>query len=213
MNKKIMAVLIMIAVVATTGTFAYWASNVEGTSEQAMGTLNIGSAESVDTTFDLSNTYNSGGLLVPLGQLVNSNEGAVEEINISYDVAWNEDEAVSQLDGTYTVGQINVSHVVAITVDGEVLDAKKYANIYDLITVTDSQDNPSELILDEAAKTFGFTVTMDEPADQAEYNLIANASISITFTYDIYDSQIQTTDNNAVWNEDQGTSQEFFFLG
>jgi len=45
LRKKTIALLITLSLVLTVGTFAYWASNVEGTSEQATGTLEIGSGD------------------------------------------------------------------------------------------------------------------------------------------------------------------------
>jgi hypothetical protein len=35
---------------------------------------------------------------------------------------------------------------------------------------------------------------LDEPADQAEYNLIANAEIAVTFSYSISTDAIAATD-------------------
>jgi len=66
LRKKTIALLITLSLVLTVGTFAYWASNVEGTSEQATGTLEIGSGDKVETKFNLTNDLNSGGLLVPV---------------------------------------------------------------------------------------------------------------------------------------------------
>lgn len=195
-RKRVIALLLMLAFVLTTGTFAYWATAVEGTSQEAIGTLTIGSGDNVETTFSLTNELNSGGYLVPADQVENSNKGAVGAIDLSFDVQWLEDEDTSQLAGTNSVGEIKVSHEVVITLDGKDLDAEAYANIYELVNVLYNENNASKLTLDAEAETFAFQVTLDEPADQAEYNMIANAEISITFSYDIDDSAIVTADNN-----------------
>jgi len=193
-SKRIIALLIMISLVLTSGTFAYWASFVEGTSNDATGTLTVGSGNSVATRFDLTNELNSGGLLVPVGQLVNSNEGVVEAIDLSFDVQWVENEEVTQMLGVGAVGQINVQDEVVIVLDGVVLNRELYSNIYALIHVSYNEANATELTLDAEAVTFGFQITMDEPADQAEYNLIANAEVSVTFTYTITANNIVATD-------------------
>jgi hypothetical protein len=194
LRKRLIALLIMLSLVTSTGTFAYWASTVTGTETTSNGTLTIGSGESVDTTFEITNELNSGGLLVPVTHAVNSNAGAVEAINLSYDVQWLEDEAVSQIDGTTSVADITVVDNVVITLGETVLDATEYANIYALINVAYNDANASKLTLDAAAQTFAVQITMDEPANQAEYDLIANAKISITFTFTIDSSDIVTTD-------------------
>ena len=194
LRKKAVALLITLSLVLSAGTFAYWASNVEGTSEQATGTLEVGSGDIVETRFDLTNELNSGGLLVPVGQAVNSYEGAVEAIDLSFAVEWVEDEKTTQVLGTESVGQIEVGHELEITIDGKVLDQEEYANIYDLLNVEYNKGNASELTLDASASTFAFQITLDEPTDQEEYNLIANAEISITFSYEITTDAIETTD-------------------
>lgn len=194
-RKKVIAFLLMLSLVLTSGTFAYWSNNVEGTSQDARGTLTVGSADAVETRFDLTDDFNSGGLLVPFGQAVNSNEGAVEAIDLAFDIQWMEDEETSQLVGTSSEGRIDFSHEVVIVVDGKELDAEEHSNIYELLNVEYSTQNAETLVLDAEAQTFAFQITLDEPADQAEYDLIANAEIAITFSYVINDSTIVTTDN------------------
>lgn len=196
-RKSVIAFLFLIAFVATTGTFAYWATAVEGTSAEATGTLTVGSGDNVVTTFELGNELNSGGLLVPAHQVINSGKDAVGAIDLSFDIQWLEDEATSQLAGTNSVGQIKVDDKVVIKSNGEVLDREEYANIYALVTVAYNEANPSELTLDAEPSTFAFQVTMDEPANQAEYNLIANAEISVEFSYEIDAEAIVTTDLEA----------------
>ena len=193
-RKRVIAILLMLSIVLTTGTFAYWASYVEGTSTEATGTLEVGSGDIVETKFELTNDLNSGGLLVPIGQAVNSNKDAVEGITLSFDVKWVEDEKTTQMLGVDSVGQIEVTDQVVIKLDGEVLDSELYANIYSLVNVDYSKTNVSELILDASATTFSFLITLDEPANQEEYNLIANAEISVTFSYSIGTSDIVSTD-------------------
>jgi len=193
-RKKVIAFLIMVSLVLTSGTFAYWASSVEGTSEEATGTLTVGSGNKVETMFDLTNSLNSGGLLVPAVQVDNSNGSAVGAIDLAFDVQWLENETVTQMLGVGSVGQISIEDQVVITLDGTVLDATTYASIYALVNVDYNANNATALTLDAAASTFAFQITLDEPADQDEYNLISNANISVTFSYDIDSSDIVSTD-------------------
>ena len=193
-GKKIVAVLIMLSLVLTTGTFAYWATYVEGTDSDTTDVLEIGTGDAIETRFDLTNDLNSGGLLVPAGQAVNSGVGAVEAINLSFDVQWVEDEATSQTTGISSVGQIEVSHVVVIELDGEVLDSTEYSAIYDLVNVIYNAGNATELTLDASAQTLAFQITLDEPSGQEQYDLIATAEISITFSYSIATADVVSTD-------------------
>jgi hypothetical protein len=194
-NKKsyLIALLIMLSIVATTGTFAYWASFVEGTQESAVSTLTVGNAQSVETQFAISNNFDSGGLLVPNEQLLNSGFNAVSEIVLSYDLAWEEANLPSQVEGTESTAPVSINHSLIIEKDGQVLDSTLFPNIYDLIQVV-YNNSDQLLILNGDAKTFAFTVSLSEPLDQEEYDLISEASITIVFNFRIFDNFVETID-------------------
>lgn len=197
-RRILIAFLMMLSFIMTTGTFAYWATSVEGTSEAAVGTLTIGSADGVETEFILSNELNSGGTLVPLNQIDNSNElDAVETIDLVYHVKWAEASDYSQLSDTTSVGKIVVTYDISIESEGEILDHTDYTNVYRLIHVIYGDDNPEALVLDAAAETFSYQVSMDEPSNLEEYNLINNSKVSIVFTFSIKENHIDTTDDQV----------------
>ncbi|QWC00168.1 hypothetical protein KHQ88_00975 [Mycoplasmatota bacterium] len=191
-KKLVIGLLLLLAVVFTTGTFAYWASGVNGptTDGTTTGTVNIGQGEAVETSFVLTGSPATGGNLVPANQLSNSPAGSVDEVNVTYGVQWTEDGTTSQLAGTTSTAPITITWV--ITADNSGNDVSTLANT--LITVTPNVGNLASLTLDAAPENFSFAVTMTEPADQDEYNDISGATITITFTYSL--GSITTTDNN-----------------
>jgi hypothetical protein len=189
--KKIVFGLLLLSLMLTTSTFAYWANYVEGTSDQASGTLQIGSADSVETRFDLSSQLSSGGYLVPKTQLLNSLEGSVDHIFLTYDLGWEEQLDVSQIQGNTVVGLVQVDYNVLIEQDGNLLDETAYNNIYDLILVNPIESNPSSLTLNGTSESFVFEVTMEEPANQEEYFLISQSKITIVFHFRILDNFIE----------------------
>lgn len=197
-RKRVMLFLIMLSLVLSSGTFAYWANFVEGTSSNAVSSLEIGSGKNVQTVFNMENKFNSGGLLVPADQLNNSLEGAVDQINLSYTLRWLEDvEIMSQLDGTTTTGDIHIYHSFTITSDGEELDQETYQYVYDLFHIEYNKYNPTFLTLDGESVDFNFTITMDEPQNQLVYNLVKDSLINIIFTYEIDTDSIQVIDNDS----------------
>lgn len=207
MRKKVIASLLMLSLVLTGGTFAYWASYVEGTSETATGTLTVGYANGVETEFLIKDSLVSGGYLVPTGQTINSELGSVEEINLAYDIRWKEETDTTQVEGTNTSGKISISHSLKIKVNGSELDSNKYPEIFDLINVSYNTSNVTEMTLNGDTETFAFLVTLEEPSNQVEYNLIEGAEISIIFNYRIYDNFITTIDGEIV---DQETEAAHF---
>ncbi len=189
-KKLVIGLLLLLAVVFTTGTFAYWASGVNGPADDTTtGTVTIGAGDAVETSFVLSDVTAAGGDLVPASQLANSAAGAVDSVTVTYGVQWTEDTATSQLAGTTSTAPITITWV--ITADNGGTDVSVLAN--SLINVTADGGNASSLTLDAAAQNFSFDITMDEPANQAEYNDISGAEITITFTYSL--GSITTTDN------------------
>jgi predicted ribosomally synthesized peptide with SipW-like signal peptide len=191
-SRKVgIALLVMLAFVVTTGTFAYWASSVSGpANDTTVGTVTVGEGNAVTTSFTLTNTNATGGDLVPAAQLANSAVGAVDSVTLVYDVQWVEDVA-GQLTGTTSTAPLTVTTVVTLedSLGNPVVDA----NVLALIVVTPDAGNAATLTLGAAASSLSFVVTMTEPANSAEYDLIANGTITITFTYSL--GTVTTTDN------------------
>jgi uncharacterized repeat protein (TIGR02543 family) len=195
---SIVTFLMMISLLLTTGTFAFWASYVEGTNVITNGTVTIGSADSVDTAFTISNETNSLGKLVPENQLQNSNLGAVDIVYFSYDLQWIENELKSQITGnTIVTGDVKVSHIIEIYQDNQLVPFIGNEAVYNLLHVVYNESNPTQMILDAKAETFRYTVTMDEPTNQEQYNLIANSDIVITMSFQIADHTVKLTQKNA----------------
>lgn len=197
---KIISFLLMLSLVLTTGTFAFWASYVDGTKEEATGTLTIGYAEGIETRFEITNELNSGGYLIPTGQLNNSLSRSTECITLSYDLLWKEDANRTQLEGATAIGKVSVSHRVVITVDGVELNSSIYSSIFNLIQVDYSVENLVTLILDGDIETFTFYISMDEPKNQREYNIISNATIAVIFSFRILDNFIEVNDDQTTIN-------------
>ena len=190
-RKLGIALLVLLAFVTTTGSFAYWASSVTGpTAGETVGTVTVGTGNAVTTSFTLDNSTSTGGLLVPATQLANSAAGAVSSVTVTYDVLWS--ETSGQLGGTSSTATLTVTPVVTLT---DSLGASVTTQaVLDLITVTPNVGNTSSLDLNAAtASTLSWTITMSEPNNQAEYDEIAGGEITVTFTWAL--SGIVTTDN------------------
>jgi hypothetical protein len=189
-KKLTLSILLLFALVVSTATYAYWASNINGpANETTTGTVNIGEGKTVTTSFVLTGESNTGGKLVPANQLANSETGSVDQVVISYDIRWTEDGENTQLDGTTSTANITATPVVTV-VNASGTDVT--STVGDLIQIT-NEANPTNLTLDAAAETFSYVITMTEPANQAEYNAIVNGTVTITITYEL--GAITTTDN------------------
>lgn len=193
-TKLGIGLLVMLALVVTSGTFAYWVSSVTGPADDStVGTVSIGEGGTVTTQYVITgDDPQSTGLLVPSG--FEDNVTTFASRTISWDIAW--DAIEGGLAGTTSTADITV------TVTWEAKDslgtvvansAGTVTTYTGAITVTPNGANPTSMTLDAAASTFSFDVTMGEPSSSAQYDLIANGSIVVTVTYSI--SNINTTDN------------------
>ena len=186
-KKLLVAFLIMLSLVLTTGTFAYWATEVEGIQETAINSITIGSAKSVETKIDLNNIDSPYGYLVPKNQVNNSKEkNSVGEMNFTFDLKWLEDNDVSQLTGSEHTGYIRTEVSYEIYNDDELLSFVEYNNIYSLLHISPVETNDYSLVLNsDTANSISYTVTMDEPSNKTEYDLIKNSTIIVYFNFTI----------------------------
>lgn len=142
--------------------FAFWYQNATVT-EEADVVVGSGGVATLNVIMD-----NSDDCLVPSGQIIYSTPCAtgdnVEEIIFSIDVLWT-DTAELTLEG-----QLDV------LVDNIVGDANDLLNFSYDTTYAITKGN---------LLTVTITVTMDMPANQTEYNDIANANITFDVTFTV----------------------------
>jgi hypothetical protein len=169
-KKLVVSLLVMLAVVMSTLTFAYWATGISGNSDVASNTIQIGSGDAVTTTVAVSDSASSALDLVPVGR--EESGTSVSSITYTFDVVWAGTSSASDTAGA--TGDLSA----AIVLSGA--DASELA----LFTVS-TYTGASVTYGDTTQVTVTVTFT-NEPADQAQYNLIANAelNLSVTFTID-----------------------------
>lgn len=182
MKKRglVIGLLIMLAVITSGFTYAFWAAGVNGPDAKvADGTINVGTGETVDTSITLTGDALTGGNLVPENF---AGDGDVESVSIPLTVVWAADDALDALDGSTTTGTLSITITVAATKNSVAVDQNI---VNDLVNVVAAGTNASSITLGATAISLGYTVTLDEPADLATYNAIAGAVITITFSIDV----------------------------
>ncbi len=159
--------LIMLAFVVTTGTFAYWASGVSGNTASESNTIQIGTGAEVTTTVVVSGSASSALDLVPSGREVSG--VSVSSITYSFDVEWA--GASSAADAAGATGTLNITPVLSGAGASELA----------LFTVTTAS---TQSITYGDTPTVTITVTFtNEPTDAAQYALIQNAELTLNVTF------------------------------
>ena len=184
-TKLGIGLLLMLALVVTSGTFAYWASGVTGPANQdTVGTVTIGTGEAVTTKYVVTGDPQAVGLLVPAAYA--NNTTTFGSRTVTWGIQWADD-------GLSNASVNGATADIAATVTWEAKDssgtviansAGTVTNYTGTITVTPGA-NPTTMTLDAAASNFSFSITMGEPSGPAQYALIAGGSIVVTVTYAI----------------------------
>ncbi|MFW6319750.1 MAG: hypothetical protein ACOC1L_06145 [Bacillota bacterium] len=167
-KKTIIGALLLLALVVTSASFAFWASSVDGSNDSATGTVTIGEGETVSTTVTVADV-GADGTLVPSGY---------EDDSTTFD---NEDkEFTVNWTGTGAegaTGTLNVSY------SGLSLGSLTQAEIEDMFTI-DVSATPSIT----AGTPLTYTVNVEftnEPANQSIYDEVANGTLVITLDFSV----------------------------
>ena len=166
-RKLVIGLLIMLAVAVSGFTFAFWGSIQEDTT--ASGDITIGTGRTVTTTAVYSSQ--TAGVLVPNGLESESVEAnAVSSITFTFNVDWDDN-------ADYTAASDLTISTVSIENSNEV-DVSALFNV--------AFPNPViQLTPNAAAQAVTITITMNEPADQAAYDLVAGLAITFTFNFSV----------------------------
>lgn len=186
-RKFIIIILIVAAVLITSTTFAYWATYIEGTSDETSNSITVGTAKSVKTVITINDANQTPyGQLVPVGQAINSGSQAVEMMTFNFDINWAEQQETIQTSGDILQGLVNskISYEIISDQTQEILNINEYKAVYDLITIEASPSNYKTIKLnDTSSSLYQFTVKMSEPANKSHYELIQNSKIIIHFNF------------------------------
>lgn len=158
--------LIVLSIVTLGFTYAYWASSVSGDSDDAIGTVEIGTGDSVTINAVVSETSTAGQILVPAGFADDPNE--VEQVVLTFSVEWVDDNALTGI----VPADIDMS-ITNILVDG-------VAN--SLVVVTPDVSNPTQISLGSTV-TFTVYITLNTPSNVTEYESVAGKTVTFDLTF------------------------------
>ena len=173
MRRKglVIGLLMMLAVVVSGFTYAFWAGAVEQADSNVPGTVTIGTGGTSTVTLDFVPASTAGLVLVP-AEYVNVGEGKVNSVVLQFDVEWNEDEentagasGVLEVElGDYSLGTLNKAAVDSIFT----------------ITVTAGDEVP--ITMNGAKVTVEVTIVFTNEPTYAQYEQVAGELLSIPVT-------------------------------
>ncbi|MCR3906319.1 MAG: hypothetical protein NUK62_04770 [Tenericutes bacterium] len=175
-KNLVIGLLVMLALVVSGFTYAYWANGIAADSETAIGTISVGTGETVTSTVNVAAAVNSQGAddLVPSGF---GGTGKIESLTLTFSVDWDSTGLdASNLQSTLTVAldsavnptPTDVSSLFGVSYNGTGAGNAEYT-----------------IVSDGSAVSVVVTVTLNEPANQAEYDLVAGLNITLTFSFSV----------------------------
>ena len=179
MKKRglIISVLVLLAVITSGFTYAFWAAGIAADTETKTGTISIGAGETVTSTVNVAAAVNSQGAneLVPADF---GGAGKVTSLTLTFSVDWDSTGAdASGLSSTLTVNLTGASNGTPED------DADVLALINASFNGTGTGNKEYTIISDGSAVSVVVTITIDEPANVAQYNLIAGKDLTLTFSF------------------------------
>jgi len=172
-SKKLVALgLAAVALFSTVGvSLAYWASSVSGANANKTATINIGEGNTITTSVSVSD-FTEALDLVPAGYGADgyNDLAETESVDVTFNVSW---ESTGD-DANGAVKTLTITQT-GYTVGG-------VADTYGLINIQ-AAPAPFSITADAAAVEVTMTVTMDEPANLAQYNAVAGKAIIISYSF------------------------------
>ena len=174
MNKRglVIGLLVMLAVITSGFTYAFWAAGIGADSKTATGTISVGTGETVTSTVNVGAAVNSQGAddLVPAGF---GGAGKITSLTLTFSVDWDS----TGLDASGLTSTLTVALTGA--------ENENEVDVTSLFSAAFNNGGSYTIISDGSAVSVIATITMFEPADKAEYDLVAGLDVTLSFSFSV----------------------------
>lgn len=174
-RKLGIALLLLLAMVVTTGSFAYWASSVTGNNDTTTATVTIGSGGTAATVVSLGTLVGDGSV-----NLVPSTQGGDSVMTFTVDVTWT--SALGTAADT-TVGTLLATESYqTMTTGGTLTDS----DLDPMFTTTYSYDASNQITVGGSAVTVTITLTFtNEPSTKVIYDILVQNDLVLDLTFTV----------------------------
>jgi len=175
MNKRglVIGLLVMLAVITSGFTYAFWADSIDGNNKTSVGTISIGEGGAVTTTVSVDDFGFEDLDLVPTAYATTPGGAEGEDyVTLTFSVLWDGDGAEG------ATGTLAVTHVFSGLGS---LDNTAIEVMFSVVPVSGQGAIVAGTAQDVVLKVIFDT----EPANQSIYNDVANGTLAITFTFTV----------------------------
>jgi len=180
-KKMIILVLVVISLLTTSSTFAYWTTFVEGTSFRTSSSIMIGAINNFDYNFVLNDQVNSYMYKVPLEDLLEDPVNSIDDV--LYGIIWNKIEDSNTDASQVKNGELVVNYEIVIRDFEKEVNQNLYNRFSHLINLNVSDNNTNEIFLNSNPVEQEFSVTLNYEVGVNDYKLLEKYNIYILITY------------------------------
>ncbi len=171
-KSLVIGLLVVLAFLVSGFTYAFWAAGIAADDATQVGTIQVGTGNIVTSTVSVGAAVNSQGAnaLVPAGF---AESGKITSLTLTFTVSW----ASTGLDASGLTSTLLVDLIGALNEDDE--------DVLAFFNASFNLGGSYTIVSDGSNVTVIATITMDEPANQAEYLLLAGQLIELEFSFEV----------------------------
>lgn len=170
-RKLVLSLLILVALVVSGFTFAYWAGGITVTNpSNSINSIAIGEGKTISTTVNVTASTLNTRPLVPTNR--QETGVSVNTVTYSFEIDW-----AGSTDSSTTGATAPLTVTPTLSLTG--LNSERVNHLF---TATTSHTAATPITFGKTTVTVTVTFA-NEPADAAEYALVANKSLTLTVVF------------------------------
>lgn len=182
-RKQLIAILVIVALLTSGGTFSFWAGTVQGDSNMSTMTFQIG--EYIQTNYDF--VLNQENLTyqyeIDIAYLLEDYKNNKDDV--IFGIIWNDPSLSEQFKDQVVNGTIQMTMELKYYQNGLPVTSKTERTLDRLITLTQDSNNPDQIIYGQSAIPFEFSVSLKSNKKYSQVAELQNYEVYVEITYSI----------------------------
>lgn len=182
-KKSMIAILVIVSVLMTTGTFSYWAVNVQGEVDETSMTFRIG--EYITTLFDfvLNEENTVYQYEVDVEYLFEDYKNNQDDV--VFGIVWDDSTLSEEFENRIVVGNLVVDMQFKFYKNGIEVSAKTERQLNHLLKLSVDTNNPETITYGSSAETFEYYTMMNSRKKLNDVEVLLDYEVYVEITYTI----------------------------
>lgn len=207
-RKMIISFLLIVSVLLTSSTFAYWADVVVGAQREVTSTFVVGSPMWDDQEFVLNSSVDYIRYDIDLEYLLEDPTVNVDEI--VFGITWDDLELSDELKEKISTGEITINYELEMYKNGNLLNTNTYRRYSTLIDITLDDENPNEVKYMDFPSTFRLDISLTEENRNNDYKNLGKMEAVLVISFEVNDFDVdgdEDLDNDMILDNDNDNDE------